>query len=104
MATKKESAQRLRDSLESKGKLRTRFVFSVGMGAVFSIIIWILTRQWQFGIASLLVIGLLIQFASERMSNSIEASRVQALSDLGWKEDTLSDEEYLHRVDKILKG
>jgi hypothetical protein len=38
------------------------------------------------------------------MSNSIEASRLQALSDLGWKEDTLSDEEYRARIDKTLNG
>ena len=57
---------------------------------------------WQFAVAAILVFGLLIQFALERMSNSIEASRIQAVSDLGWKEQHLSDEEYRTRIEKIL--
>jgi hypothetical protein len=49
-------------------------------------------------------LGVFIQFAFERMTISIEASRVKALADLGWKEDSLSDEEYLVRIEKALNG
>ncbi|MBT3476946.1 MAG: hypothetical protein HN458_03255 [Euryarchaeota archaeon] len=104
MATKKEGAQRLLDTLESKRKLSSRLAFSVGQGVVVSGLVWYFTTHWQFAVASVFIIGLLIQFAFERMSNSIEASRLQALSDLGWKEDTLSDEEYRARIDKTLNG
>ena len=104
MATKKEGAQRLLDTLESKRKLRSRLAFSTGQGVVVSGLVWYFTGQWQFAVASVFVIGLLVQFAFERMSNSIEASRLQALSDLGWKEESLSDEEYRTRIEKTLNG
>jgi len=38
------------------------------------------------------------------MTISIEASRIKALADLGWKEDSLSDEEYIVRIEKALNG
>lgn len=104
MATKKEGAKRLLDTLDSTDKLRTRLGFALGQGLVLSLFIGYFTDEWRFGFAALLVFGLLIQFAFERMKNSIEASRLEALSQLGWKEDTLSDEEYRARITKILNG
>ena len=102
MATKKEGAQRLLDTLDSKQKLKPRLVFAFGQGFLISGCIWYFTGFWQFAVAAILVFGLLIQFAFERMSNSIEASRIQAVSDLGWKEPNLNEEEYRIRIGKIL--
>ena len=104
MTTKKEGAKRLLDTLGSKEKLQKRLGFALGQGLVLSLLIGYFTEQWQFGLAALLLFGLLIQFSFERMKNSIEASRLQAISDLGWKDDLLSDEEYRIRITKILNG
>lgn len=102
MATKKESAQRLLDTLNSKKKLGTRLGFSVAQGLIVSLLIGYFTEQWQFGFAALLIFGLLIQFAFERMKNSIEASKISALKDLNWKETDLEDDEYRERARSIL--
>jgi hypothetical protein len=101
MATKKEGAQRLIDSLDSASKIRLRLWFAIGQALVVSFAVAWFT-QWQFGIAALLVFGLLVQFAFERMSNSIEASRLEALQILGWtvKDDT--DESLRQKAEKIL--
>lgn len=104
MATKKEGAKRLLDTLDSAKKLKTRLGFALGQGLVLSLLIGYFTEQWRFGLAALLVFGLLVQFAFERMKNSIEASRLEALSQLGWNDDSLSEEEYRARIFKILNG
>ena len=104
MATKKEGAKRLLDTLDSARKLKTRLGFALGQGLVLSLLIGYFTEQWRFGLAALLVFGLLVQFAFERMKNSIEASRLEALSQLGWNDDSLSEEEYRARILKILNG
>ena len=104
MATKKEGAKRLLDTLDSSKKLKTRLGFALGQGLVLSLLFGYFTEQWRFGLAALLVFGLLVQFAFERMKNSIEASRLQAISDLGWKETSLSEEECRTRIEKILNG
>lgn len=104
MATKKEGAKRLLDTLDSAKKLKTRLGFALGQGLVLSLLIGYFTEQWRFGLAALLVFGLLVQFAFERMKNSIEASRLEALSQLGWNDDSLSEDEYRARILKILNG
>tara|TARA_B100001142_G_scaffold319264_1_gene362530 strand:+ start:1645 stop:1959 length:315 start_codon:yes stop_codon:yes gene_type:complete len=104
MATKKEGAKRLLDTFDSKRKLQNRLGLAIGQGLVLSLIIGYLTEQWRFGLGALLVFGLLIQYSFERMKNSIEASRLQAISDLGWKETSLSEEECRTRIEKILNG
>ena len=83
MATKKEGAKRLLDTFDSAEKLKKRLGFALGQGLVVSLLIGYFTKQWRFGLAALLVFGLLVQFAFERMKNSIEASRLEAFAQLG---------------------
>jgi len=104
MATKKEGAKRLLDTLNSKDKLQNRLRFAVSQGVLLSILIGYFTEQWRFGLAAILLFGLLIQFSFERMKNSIEASQIKAIADLGWKDNSLSDEEYRARLMKVLNG
>ncbi|MCP2504766.1 MAG: hypothetical protein NLN65_05690 [Candidatus Poseidoniaceae archaeon] len=104
MATKKEGAKRLLDTLNSKDKLQNRLRFAVSQGVLLSLLIGYFTGQWRFGLAAILLFGLLIQFSFERMKNSIEASQIQAIADLGWKDNSLSDEEYRARLMKVLNG
>ena len=100
MATKKESAKRLIDSLDSAVRIKNRLRLAIVQGVVISGAVTWFTR-WQFGVASALVFALLIQFAFERMSNSIEASKLQALNDLGWSKDEDSDEILRTKAEKI---
>ena len=101
MATKKESAKRLLDSLDSAVRIKNRLGLAILQGVVITAAVTWFTR-WQFGVASALVFALLIQFAFERMSNSIEASKLQALNDLGWSENADSDETLRKKAEKIL--
>ena len=66
MATKKEGAQRLIDSLDSQAKIKPRLVFAAVQGVLVAMAIAWFT-QWQFGVAAALVFLLLIQFAFERL-------------------------------------
>lgn len=102
MATKKEGAQRLIDSLDSQAKIRPRLMFAIGQGVVLSMAIAWFT-QWQFGVAAALVFALLIQFAFERLSNSVLASKLTAMKMLGWSERGDSDERLRQKAEKILE-
>ncbi len=101
MATKKEGAQRLLDSLDSAVRIKQRLWLAIGQGVIVSVAVTWFT-QWQFGVAASLVFVLLIQFAFERMSNSIAASKLQALNDLGWSTEADSDELLREKAEKIL--
>lgn len=101
MATKKEGAQRLLDSLDSAVRIKQRLWLAIAQGVIVSVAVTWFT-QWQFGVAASLVFVLLIQFAFERMSNSIAASKLQALNDLGWSTEADSDEELREKAKKIL--
>ena len=101
MATKKEGAQRLLDSLDSAVRIKQRLWLAIAQGVIVSVAVTWFT-QWQFGVAASLVFVLLIQFAFERMSNSIAASKLQALNDLGWSTEVDSDKELREKAEKIL--
>ncbi|MDG1559124.1 MAG: hypothetical protein P8R03_06360 [Candidatus Poseidoniaceae archaeon] len=101
MATKKEGAQRLLDSLDSAVRIKQRLWLAIAQGVIVSVAVTWFT-QWQFGVAASLVFVLLIQFAFERMSNSIAASKLQALNDLGWSTEADSDEQLREKAEKIL--
>ena len=101
MATKKERAQRLLDSLDSAVRIKKRLWLAIAQGVIISLAVTWLTR-WQFGVAASLIFVLLIQLAFERMSNSIAASKLQALNDLGWSTEADSDEQLREKAEKIL--
>ena len=101
MATKKERAQRLLDSLDSAVRIKKRLWLAIAQGVIISLAVTWFTR-WQFGVATSLIFVLLIQLAYERMSNSIAASKLQALNDLGWSAEADSDEQLREKAKKIL--
>jgi len=101
MATKKERAQRLLDSLDSAVRIKKRLWLAIAQGVIISLAVTWLTR-WQFGVAASLVFVLLIQLAYERMTNSIAASKLQAVNDLGWSTEADSDEQLREKAEKIL--
>ncbi len=99
--TKKEGARRILDAQVSHSRMKTRATVAGIVGVVLSLGIVFLTR-WQFGLAALLVFGLLMQFSLERMGTSIRSSQLQGLKALGWKEDTELDDACMERLNNLL--
>ena len=94
MATKKEGAQRILDAHASSKTVRRRLLpVAIGIvlvgGGVTAL------TSWHFGLATVLVCGLLMQYAVERMNTILEASVASGLKAMGWDADTTLDEDCL---------
>ncbi len=100
--SKKHAAQLLIDTLSSEKKLVTKVVFVIIQALLISAAITYLT-SWHFGLATLLVCGLLGQFAHERMTNSIQARKITAIKSLRWNESELDNPELITKLEKILE-
>lgn len=99
--TKKQAAQLCIDALSSEEKLK-RKVILVGVNIVIiSGVITFLT-SWYFGLACLLICGLLGQFAHERMDNSIQARKILAMKSLKWEQTELENPDLLGKLTKII--
>lgn len=99
--TKKQAAQLCIDALNSEEKLK-RKVILVGINIVIiSGVITFLT-SWYFGLACLLICGLLGQFAHERMDNSIQARKILAMKSLKWEQTELENPDLLGKLTKII--
>lgn len=100
MAGKKEGAQRVLDAKASAMKVQQRLV-PAGMGIVLiGIVVGYLSR-WEFGLATVLMCGLLFQYALERMNTIVEASIANGLKDMGWDADTELDDQTLEKIRSI---
>ncbi len=99
--TKKDGARRILDAQASLDRMKQRAILAAVVGLMLAGAITGLTR-WQFGLAAALLFGLLMQFSFERMGTSIRSSQLQGLKALGWKEDTVFDEEHLERLRNLL--
>ena len=59
---------------------------------------WSLERlRWEFGLATVLMCGLLFQYAVERMNTIVEASIANGLKDMGWDAETELDEQTMDK-------
>ena len=99
--TRKQAAQRLIDSFESEKRMRNRVILASIQAVILSVVIGYFT-SWHFGLAAFLVMGLLIQFAFDRMSNSIKSSKLTALNALRWKEESLEKEDLIDTLNSII--
>ena len=100
MAGKKEGAQRILDAKASAMKVQQRFI-PAGLGiALIGVVVAVLTR-WEFGLATVLMCGLLFQYALERMNTIVEASIANGLKDMGWDAETELDEPTLEKIRSI---
>ena len=99
--TRKQAAQRLLDSLESEKRMKFRVIFASIQALIISVIIGYLT-SWHFGLAAFLVMGLLIQFAFDRMSNSVKSSKLRAIKSLRWKEESLEQEDLVDILNSLI--
>ena len=97
MGSKKEGAQRVLDAHASSSKVKGRLVpVAVGILAI-GLVVAYLTR-WEFGLATVLMCGLLFQYAVERMNTLLEASIANGLKDMGWEQLDGLDEETLSKI------
>ena len=100
MAGKKEGAQRILDAKASAMKVQQRLI-PAGLGiALIGVVVAVLTR-WEFGLATVLMCGLLFQYALERMNTIVEASIANGLKDMGWDAETELDERTLEKIRSI---
>tara|TARA_B100000925_G_C21585901_1_gene294126 strand:- start:12 stop:374 length:363 start_codon:yes stop_codon:yes gene_type:complete len=99
--TRKQAAQRLLDTFESEKRMKFRVIFASIQAVIISVIIGYLT-SWHFGLAAFLVMGLLIQFAYDRMSNSIKSSKLTAINALRWKEESLEKEDLIDTLNSLI--
>ena len=99
--TRKQAAQLCIDALNSEEKLKRKAIL-VGVNIVIiSGVITFLT-SWYFGLACLLICGLLGQFAHERMDNSIQARKILAMKSLKWEQTELENPDLLGKLTKII--
>tara|TARA_B100001559_G_scaffold301764_1_gene288939 strand:- start:108 stop:425 length:318 start_codon:yes stop_codon:yes gene_type:complete len=99
--TRKQAAQRLLDSMESKKRMYMRGIFAIIQAIIVSILVGYFT-SWHFGLAAFLLMGLLIQFAFDRMNNSIKASEITAIKSLRWKENSLENDDIIETLNSII--
>ena len=100
MGSKKEVAQRVLDAHASSLKVEARLLpVAVGI-LMIGFVVAYLTR-WEFGLATVLMCGLLFQYAVERMNTILEASIANGLKDMGWAHTDELDEETLRKIRTI---
>ncbi len=100
MGSKREGAQRVLDAHASSLKLKARLIPVLATILVIGLVVAYLTR-WEFGLATVLLCGLLFQYAVERMNTLLEASIANGLKDMGWEHTDDLDDEVLRKIKTI---
>ena len=100
MAGKKEGAQRILDAKASAMKVQQRLI-PAGVGIVVIGVVVAYLSRWEFGLATVLMCGLLFQYAVERMNTIVEASIANGLKDMGWDAETELDEQTMEKIRSI---
>ena len=99
--TKKQAAQLCIDAINSELKLKRKVIIATVNIVIISGIITYLT-SWYFGLACLLICGLLGQFAHERMDNSIQSRKFLAMKSLNWQTSELENPDLMAKLTKII--
>ena len=100
MAGKKEGAQRILDAKASATKVQQRLI-PAGLGIVLIGVVVAYLSRWEFGLATVLMCGLLFQYALERMNTIVEASIANGLKDMGWDAETELDDQTMEKIRSI---
>ena len=100
MAGKKEGAQRILDAKASALKVQQRLI-PAGLGIVLIGVVVAYLSRWEFGLATVLMCGLLFQYALERMNTIVEASIANGLKDMGWDAETEIDDQTMEKIRSI---
>ena len=99
--TKKQAAQLCIDAINSELQLKRKVIIATVNIVIISGIITYLT-SWYFGLACLLICGLLGQFAHERMDNSIQSRKLLAMKSLNWQTSELENPDLMAKLTKII--
>lgn len=102
MGSKREGAQRVLDAHASRLKVNQRLLPVAVVILLIGIGVAVLTR-WEFGLATVLLCGLLLQYAVERMTTILDAGVINGLKDMGWDVETELDEATLEKIETITK-
>ena len=100
MAGKKGGAQRILDAKASAMKVQQRLI-PAGLGIVLIGVVVAYLSRWEFGLATVLMCGLLFQYALERMNTIVEASIANGLKDMGWDAETELDDQTMEKIRNI---
>ena len=99
--TRREAAQRWKSAVEGEAKLRSRT--SLGIAVIVIISGLIGSIDLRYGIAAVLLLGVLFQFSLERMRETFRVAAESSRQRLGWKEEDISTEELLARLTTFLE-
>ena len=99
--TRREAAQRWKSAVEGEAKLRSRT--SLGIAVIVIISGLIGSINLRYGIAAVLLLGVLFQFSLERMRETFRVAAESSRQRLGWKEEDISTEELLARLTTFLE-
>ena len=102
MGSKREGAQRVLDAHASRLKVNQRLLPVAVVILLIGIGVAVLTR-WEFGLATVLLCGLLLQYAVESMTTILDAGVINGLKDMGWDVETELDEATLEKIETITK-
>lgn len=78
-----------------------RRLIPAGLGIVLIGVVIAYLTQWEFGLATVLMCGLLFQYALERMNTIVEASIANGLKDMGWDAETELDDQTMEKIRNI---
>ena len=98
---RREAAQRWKSAVEGEAKLRSRT--SLGIAVIVIISGLIGSIDLRYGIAAVLLLGVLFQFSLERMRETFRVAAESSRQRLGWKEEDISTEELLARLTTFLE-
>ena len=99
--TRREAAQRWKSAVEGEAKLRGRTSFGIAVIVIISGLIG--SIDLRYGIAAVLLLGVLFQFSLERMRETFRVAAESSRQRLGWKEEDISTEELLARLTTFLE-
>ena len=100
---KREGAQRILDALATKEKMKTRVLLAGGVILLATVGVAYASR-WEFALATLLMCGMLLQYAVERMNTIVDAGVANGLKTMGWEATTELTEETLATVERLASG
>tara|TARA_B100001287_G_scaffold47958_1_gene36966 strand:+ start:1763 stop:2071 length:309 start_codon:yes stop_codon:yes gene_type:complete len=99
--TRREAAERWKSAVEGEAKLRSRT--SLGIAVIVIISGLIGSIELRYGIGAVLLLGVLFQFSLERMRETFRVAAASSRQRLGWKEEDISTEELLARLNTFLE-
>ena len=99
--TRREAAQRWKSAVEGEAKLRSRT--SLGITVIVIVSGLIGSIDLRYGIAAVLLLGVLFQLSLERMRETFRVAAESSRQRLGWKEEEISTEELLARLTTFLE-